>query len=72
MDRHGVAVNPTTRLKLPKVSGSRNRIADPVEADALLAALPEEDRPLWAMAMYAGLRQGELAALKWPEVDPTE
>jgi hypothetical protein len=30
----------------------------------LLEALPECDRPLWATAMYAGLRRGELMALR--------
>lgn len=29
----------------------------------------EDDRALWAMAMYAGLRMGELRALQWDDVD---
>jgi len=56
-------------LKLPAVKGRRDRIADPREAAALLDALPEGDRTLWATAMYAGLRRGELAALDWAHVD---
>jgi len=51
------------------VRGGRDRIADPAEAAALLDALPEQDRPLWATAMYAGLRRGELLALRWEDVD---
>jgi integrase len=39
------------------------------ECVALLAALPESDRPLWATAMYAGLRRGELMALRIEDVD---
>lgn len=35
----------------------------------LLAALPEAERPLWATALYAGLRIGELRALRWRCVD---
>ena len=38
------------------------------EATALLGAL-ERDRALWATAMYAGLRLGELMALDWQHVD---
>ena len=46
-----VAVNPTTGLELPAVRGRRDRIASPEEAAALLAALPEDDRALWATAL---------------------
>jgi integrase len=67
--RGEIAVNPTTGLELPAVEGSRDRIASPGEAAALLAALPECDRALWAAAMYAGLRRGELLALRWEDVD---
>ena len=64
VSRGEVAVNPTTGLELPAVRGRRDRIASPEEAAALLAALPEEERPLWATALYAGLRRGELMALR--------
>jgi integrase len=69
--REDLAVNPTTGLELPAVDGRRERIASPAEAEALLAALPERDRALWAMAMYGGLRRGELLALRWEDVDLT-
>jgi integrase len=67
--RGDVAVNPTTRLELPAVRGKRDRIVAPKEADALLAALSERDRALWATALYGGLRRGELQALRWDDVD---
>jgi integrase len=64
-----VAVSPTHGLRLPAVRGKRDRVASPSAAAELLAALPENDRALWATAMYAGLRRGELLALKWEQVD---
>jgi integrase len=67
--RGEVAVNPTSGLTLPSVRGARDRIASPTEAAALIAALPAEDRPAWATAMYAGLRAGELVALRCEDVD---
>ncbi|MEJ7790987.1 MAG: tyrosine-type recombinase/integrase [Gaiellaceae bacterium] len=64
-----VAINPCTHLRLPAVRGRRERIAAPDEAQRLLAALPERDRPIWATALYSGLRRGELMALRWEEID---
>jgi integrase len=64
-----VSVNPTERLRLPAVRGTRDRVASPREADQLLAALAVEDRALWATAAYAGVRAGELQALRWSDVD---
>jgi integrase len=69
LSRGEVAVNPTTGLELPAVRGKRDRIASPDEAVALISALPLDDRALWATAMYAGLRLGELRALRWEDVD---
>src|SRR5262249_2798276 len=67
--RGEVAVNPTTGLELPAVRGRRERIASPDEAEQLIEALPESDRALWATAFYAGIRLGELRALRWTDVD---
>jgi integrase len=67
--RRLVMVNPTTGLELPAVGGTRDRIASPSEAEKLLAAVPEDDRSAWATAFYAGLRAGELQALRWEDVD---
>jgi integrase len=69
LSRGFVTINPTSGLELPAVQGRRDRIADPSEAALLLAALPEKDRAPWSTAMYAGLRRGELMALRWEDVD---
>jgi len=67
--RGELAVNPTSDLDLPAPKSRRDRIASPVEAEALLAALGETDRVIYATALYAGLRLGELRALRWEDVD---
>jgi integrase len=64
-----VTVNPTTQLRLPALPGGTRQIADPEQAARLLDALPDEQRALWATAFYAGLRMGELRALRWRHVD---
>jgi len=67
--RGEVAINPTTALELPAIRSRRDRIASPAEAQQLLDALAEDDRPLWATAFYGGLRRGELMALRWDDVE---
>jgi integrase len=68
-----LAVNPCSGLELPAVRGRRERYASPEEAEALIAAVPQRaDRVIWATAMYAGLRRGELRALRREDVDLAE
>jgi integrase len=70
--RGDVLVNPTMDLELPAVEGTRERVAPPREAEALLEALSESDAALWATALYAGLRNGELRALRVEDIDLNE
>ena len=64
-----VAIDPTDGLELRRPKGGRDRIASPAEAAQLLAALPDDERALYSAAMYAGLRRGELRALRWSDLD---
>jgi integrase len=62
-------IDPTRGLRLPASAGRRERIATPDEARRLIEALQPGDRALWASAMYAGLRHGELRALQVRDID---
>jgi integrase len=68
-NRGEVAINPTLKLALPAVRGRRERIAAPTELGPLLDALHPTDRAIYATALYAGLRLGELQALHWHDID---
>ncbi len=67
--RGEVPLNPCDKLEVPAVRGRRDRIATSQEAAALIAALVPADRALWAVALYAGLRRGEIAGLRWDHID---
>jgi integrase len=69
LSRGDIQVNPTMGIEIPAVRGRRTRFATPHEAQLLIDAAPTEDRVLWATAFYAGLRRGELQALRWIDVD---
>jgi integrase len=64
-----IPLNATREVDLPVARGRRERIATAAEAGRLLAALPDGNRPIWATAFYAGLRRGELQALRACDID---
>jgi hypothetical protein len=67
--RDRIKNNPTRGVALPSGGKRRERFATPAEAKAMLAVLPEGDRAVWATALLAGLRRGELMALRDQAVD---
>lgn len=64
-----VTVSPADHLDLPAMRPAEQQVPAPADVAGLLDALPAEDRALWATAFYAGLRRGELRALRWQDVD---
>lgn len=69
--RRQVLSDPTDGLDLPEGAGRRSRAATPQEAAQLLSALPLNLRAIYATAFYAGLRRGELRALRLSDVGET-
>ena len=67
--REGLPVNPTHDLELPAPAPKEVEIVSPEVASQMLASAPAQDRALWATALYAGLRYGELRGLRWSAVD---
>jgi integrase len=66
--RGRLTVNPADKLELPAIRNGRDRVIGADTASALLAALTA-DRALWPTAMYAGLRRGEIRALRASDID---
>ena len=65
-----VHANPTSGVSVPAVDRRQTRFATTEQVEAMLARLDSaQDRALWATALYAGLRRGELAALHRDDVD---
>lgn len=62
------AIDPTVNLDLPEPGARRERAASPTEAETLLAVLEGDTRDIYTAAFYAGLRRGELQALKVDDV----
>jgi integrase len=54
-------------LKAP--DGRRDWVDRPERVARALQALPDAERGPWTVAFYAGLRAGEIQALRWSDVD---
>lgn len=69
MRRDEISIDPTDNLDLPAIRGRRDRTEPPEVAHQLLAALPDSEKASWAVALFCGLRRGELRGLRWSNVD---
>ncbi len=74
LDEELIAANPAVGVKVPKrpgtiESGPREFLTvDEIRAVEACEAIPETPRLLYAVAIYTGLREGELIALRWGDV----
>lgn len=64
--------SPCKKVDPPKVPKHQIECLDDMQAAAFLAgmeAAPLEDKALFTLALYTGMRRGELLGLEWPDVD---
>jgi integrase len=64
-----VGRNVAEAVDPPKVPRREMRALTPAEVDALLTTAEGDWRTLWMLALYTGIREGELLGLTWPDVD---
>lgn len=69
LDNGELKFSPLARLGIPRDEHAAKHVISPAEFQTYLRPLPDEDRALWATALYACLRRGELQALTWNDVD---
>jgi integrase len=69
--RHGwPGENPVARAKKPSEKSENEREGlEWDQASALLASCDDRLRPFVATALYTGARKGEIAALRWSDID---
>jgi integrase len=69
-DRDWIADNPCKRVAKPTLAGDKRiRFLDDAELEALLRSTEDHERTLYLTAAMTGMRQGELLALQWQDVD---
>ncbi|MGQ9537950.1 MAG: tyrosine-type recombinase/integrase [Actinomycetota bacterium] len=61
--------DPTVAIRPPRVERKEMDFLTPEEVEALLAAAQGDTRDIIATAVFSGLRQGEIFALRWRDVD---
>jgi len=69
--RGTIKVYPTDGLELPQkpVRGVSRRPPAAEDVRDLLASVPTQDRAAWTLYVLAGVRRGELAGLRWTDID---
>ncbi len=69
----GLSKNLQFKVKMPKVDNIKDDSLSPEELTRLYDAIQQDDHPLagniMLMALYTGMRRGELFKLKWSDID---
>lgn len=68
----GVHHSPVFGIKLKKSSEKRAEVLTLEEMKKLLSEAKNQNHPwynIWSMALYTGMRNGELFALRWQDID---
>jgi integrase len=64
--------NPVKGVKIPRLDNAKMRVLTPEEESLLLGALKKRSRQthdMAAVSLYSGLRFGEIAAMKWQDIN---
>ena len=67
-----ISENPCRRVDPPKVSKHTIQALSDVQAEKFMEQLHHEsleDRTFFSLALYTGMRRGELLGLEWPDID---
>jgi len=67
--RGDATLNPFVGIMKPAVRCELRDVVSSVLAAEMLDVLPPEDRRLWAVAFYAGLRRAEIIGLRPEDID---
>ena len=70
MRRNLIPVNPATAARAPKVERKETQVWSAEEAARFLTAVADDRlAALWVLALHTGLRRGEMAGLRWKDLD---
>ena len=62
-----LVVSPLGKVHKWRLSRRPLLLWTPAEIRRFLLAAPEEWRPVWIVALFSGLRPGEIQAMRWTE-----